>query len=195
MGDDKVRKIITVTAAGFLLLMSSACGSSKPAATEASTTPAPTLAASAAPAITSPSAQPSVSIAPTPAPSASKEPSTAPTATATVTATVKPTTAPTVAPTAAPTATPKPAATPAPSVKAPEGNAKAEALFKANCMSCHGANLEGDFGPNLTKVGARLTKDKIAAQITNGGGDMPAQGKNVSAADIEVLAAWLAGMK
>jgi mono/diheme cytochrome c family protein len=193
MGDDKVRKIIMVTAAGFLLLMSSACGSSKPAATEASSTPAPTLTASAAPAITSPSAQPTASIAPTPAPSASKEPSAA--ATPAPTATVKPTTAPTVAPTAAPTATPKPAATPVPSVKAPEGNAKAEALFKANCMSCHGANLEGDFGPNLTKVGARLSKDKIAAQITNGGGDMPAQGKNVSAADIEVLAAWLAGMK
>jgi mono/diheme cytochrome c family protein len=193
MGDDKVRKIIMVTAAGFLLLMSSACGSSKPAATEASSTPAPTLTASAAPAITSPSAQPTASIAPTPAPSASKEPSAA--ATPAPTATVKPTTAPTVAPTAAPTATPKPAATPVPSVKAPEGNAKAEALFKANCMSCHGANLEGDFGPNLTKVGSKLSKDKIAAQITNGGGDMPAQGKNVSAADIEVLAAWLAGMK
>jgi mono/diheme cytochrome c family protein len=62
-------------------------------------------------------------------------------------------------------------------------------------MSCHGANLEGDFGPNLTKVGSRLSKDQITAQITNGGGDMPAQGKNVAAADIEILAAWLAGMK
>jgi mono/diheme cytochrome c family protein len=96
---------------------------------------------------------------------------------------------------AAATVSPKPAATPTPSVKASEGNAKAEALFKANCMSCHGANLQGDFGPNLTKVGARLSKDKIAAQITNGGGDMPAQGKNIAAADIAILAAWLAGMK
>jgi mono/diheme cytochrome c family protein len=182
---------MTVTAAGLLLLMCSAC-SSKPAATEASLTPAPTsTAATAAPSAASPSAQPSASIAPTPAPSASKEPSAA--------ATVKPTTAPTVAPTTAPTAaataTPKPSATPAPSVKAPEGNAKAEALFKANCMSCHGANMEGGFGPNLTKIGSRLSKDQIAAQITNGGGDMPAQGKKVAAADIEILAAWLAGLK
>jgi mono/diheme cytochrome c family protein len=185
---------MTVTAAGLLLLMCSACGSSKPAATEASSTPAPTLsAASATPAAASPTVQPSASIAPTPAPSASKEPSA--TATPAPAATVKPTTAPTVAPTAAATPTPKPAATPAPSVKAPEGNAKAAALFKANCMTCHGANLEGDFGPNLTKVGSRLSKDQITAQITNGGGDMPAQGKNIAAADIEILAAWLAGMK
>jgi mono/diheme cytochrome c family protein len=62
-------------------------------------------------------------------------------------------------------------------------------------MSCHGANLQGGFGPDLTKVGAQLSKDKIVGQITNGGGDMPAQGKKIAAADIEVLAAWLAGMK
>ncbi|MGO4270307.1 cytochrome c, partial [Paenibacillus sp. TAF58] len=45
----------------------------------------------------------------------------------------------------------------------------AAVIFKQNCIACHGAELEGRMiGPNLQKVGARLSKEKIINQITNG---------------------------
>ncbi|MEB4797761.1 cytochrome c, partial [Paenibacillus chondroitinus] len=101
-----------------------------------------------------------------------------------------------------PTPTPAPAsAAPTPSAKpqAADGGttaaAQAEALFKNNCMACHGAGLEGDFGPNLTKVGSRKTKDEIVQQIIKGSGDMPPFQKTFKAEEIETLATWLAAKK
>lgn len=71
----------------------------------------------------------------------------------------------------------------------------AESLYKANCMGCHGANLEGKAAPELAKVGSRMTKDEIVNQILKGGGRMPAQDKKVSAEEAETLAVWLASKK
>ncbi|BFT75193.1 hypothetical protein PAENIP36_66350 [Paenibacillus sp. P36] len=62
-------------------------------------------------------------------------------------------------------------------------------------MACHGAGLEGDFGPNLTKVGSRKTKDEIVQQIIKGSGDMPPFQKALKAEEIETLATWLAAKK
>ncbi len=62
-------------------------------------------------------------------------------------------------------------------------------------MSCHGAGLAGDFGPNLTKVGSHKTKDEIATQILGGKGDMPPFKSALKSEEIEVLAAWLADKK
>src|SRR5690348_924420 len=76
-------------------------------------------------------------------------------------------------------------------------SAAAVTLFKANCVSCHGDNLEGRVGPNtnLTKVGARKTKDQIVAQIKNGGGGMiPFQGR-LKDDEINAIAEWLATKK
>jgi mono/diheme cytochrome c family protein len=93
----------------------------------------------------------------------------------------------------APSATPKIAATaPAATAKVEANDDAAKALFKDNCMSCHGASLEGGFGPSLKKVGSQMSKADIAAQITNGGGGMTAFGKTLDAGQIETLAAWLA---
>jgi cytochrome c551 len=57
--------------------------------------------------------------------------------------------------------------------------------------------LDGKGSPNknLQKVGARLTKEQIAAKITNGGGGMPALGKALSAEEINAVAEWLAQKK
>jgi mono/diheme cytochrome c family protein len=167
---------------------------------------APSAAPSAVPSVAPSVAPPSVappSAAPTIAPDVKQEPvatvkpqesAVSSTAPVTATATPKPTpveTAPAPSPSAS--VAPSPSATPKPTVAA--DNTKAEALFKDNCMSCHGAGLEGDFGPNLTKVGARRSKDQIVTQVTSGGTQMPGFEKKLDSAAIETLAAWLAAKK
>ncbi|TXK85009.1 cytochrome c [Paenibacillus sp. N3.4] len=70
----------------------------------------------------------------------------------------------------------------------------AESLYKSNCMSCHGATLQGKIGPSLNKVGGKLSQEQIAAKIQNGGGGMPSF-KTLKEADIESLSEWLAAKK
>lgn len=72
--------------------------------------------------------------------------------------------------------------------------AAAEEIFQSNCAACHGADLSGGAGPNLTAVGSKYSADEIANIIKNGKGGMPAQ-KQVSDEDVQVLAAWLAEKK
>ncbi len=84
------------------------------------------------------------------------------------------------------------------SSKSLEGPADTVAIFeKNNCISCHGTALQGRMGEatNLQKVGARMTKEQIAAQIRDGGGGMPAFGSRLSADEIDKLATWLAAKK
>lgn len=72
--------------------------------------------------------------------------------------------------------------------------AAGEEIFKKNCASCHGADLAGGMGPDLTKVGADHTADEIKDIIENGTGQMPPQ-KQVSGEDRDTLANWLAEKK
>ncbi|WP_188454127.1 cytochrome c551 [Virgibacillus oceani] len=72
--------------------------------------------------------------------------------------------------------------------------AAAEELFESNCASCHGADLSGGVGPDLTKVGSRYSADEIAGFIQNGKGQMPPQ-KQVSKEDAQTIASWLAEKK
>ncbi|THF72659.1 c-type cytochrome [Cohnella fermenti] len=71
------------------------------------------------------------------------------------------------------------------------------ALYRANCISCHGAELQGMMGDasDLRKVGAHLTKEQIQAQIVGGGSLMPPFKDKLSEAEVESLAEWLAGQK
>ncbi|MEC0228115.1 c-type cytochrome, partial [Paenibacillus alba] len=127
----------------------------------------------------------------TPAASSTPQPSAA--AAAPIAATAKPSPTPTPAPaSAAPPTSAKPQAA---DVGATSTAAQAQVLYKDNCMACHGEGLTGDFGPNLTKVGSRKTKDEIATQIINGKGDMPPFQSTLKSAEIEALAAWLAAKK
>ncbi|WP_424452445.1 c-type cytochrome [Paenibacillus pinisoli] len=73
--------------------------------------------------------------------------------------------------------------------------AAAEAIYKQNCIGCHAVDMTGGVGPNLTKVGAKLSVDEIKATITNGRGGMPAYKDKLSSADIDTLSNWLASMK
>ncbi|NHN30469.1 c-type cytochrome [Paenibacillus agricola] len=78
-----------------------------------------------------------------------------------------------------------------------EGSSKAngEALYKANCIACHGANLEGTIGSNLQKLGAQRSKEQIADKVQHGGGSMPAFKDKLKDADIQSLAEWLSTKK
>jgi mono/diheme cytochrome c family protein len=68
-----------------------------------------------------------------------------------------------------------------------------EAIFESNCASCHGADLSGGMGPDLTKVGNEHSEDEIQDIIINGYGDMPAG--MATEEEAEVLAGWLAEKK
>ncbi|MCC2686025.1 MAG: cytochrome c [Paenibacillaceae bacterium] len=67
----------------------------------------------------------------------------------------------------------------------------AQALYTKNCVTCHGNQMEGKVGPNLQKVGSKLSMDQIAAKIQNGGGGMPAFKGQLKDTEINGLAAWL----
>jgi len=70
----------------------------------------------------------------------------------------------------------------------------AEKIFANNCASCHGNNLEGNVGPNLTKVGSKYSSEEIQEIIKNGKGQMPA---GILKDDKEIMAVsdWLAAKK
>lgn len=171
-----------------------------------SVSPNPSLEASIIP---SASPSPAVTDAPTSAsPSPSAKPSAAPeTMKPSPTSSVAPITKPSPASSAkpsVPTSSPENAdftnqenSNPSESISANPTPVAFEALtlFKQNCMSCHGAELEGKMiGPNLQKVGARLSKEKIIDQITKGD-TMPPFKDKLNKQEIETLANWLATKK
>lgn len=70
---------------------------------------------------------------------------------------------------------------------------EAQKLYEAKCQACHGANLEGTVGPELAKIGSKLSQEEIDAVITNGQGTMAPnllEGK-----DKEIVSEWLAAKK
>lgn len=73
----------------------------------------------------------------------------------------------------------------------------AEAIVKQSCIACHGDTLDGKGSAkkDLTKVGARLTKEQIANQINNGGGGMPALKDKLKPEEVTAVAEWLAAKK
>ncbi|MNI58710.1 Cytochrome c-551 precursor [compost metagenome] len=71
----------------------------------------------------------------------------------------------------------------------------AEAIYKQSCLACHGVNLEGKIGPNLTNVGGKLTQQQIYKLVQNGKGGMPAFKSTVKDDEIANLARWLAEKK
>jgi cytochrome c551 len=84
-----------------------------------------------------------------------------------------------------------------PGKQALDGPADVTALYKARCINCHGAELQGKIGAktNLQKVGQRLSAEDIVARIEQGGETMPAFKEQLSAEQIAGLAAWLAEKK
>src|ERR1700745_4235223 len=66
-------------------------------------------------------------------------------------------------------------------------------VFQAKqCHNCHSLdNKGGQRGPALDTVALRLTEDQLIRQVIQGGGNMPAYGKNLSPAETTALVAFL----
>lgn len=69
----------------------------------------------------------------------------------------------------------------------------AEDIYKDSCASCHGGDLGGGAGPELTEIGSTLSQGEIETQIEEGGEGMPPG--LVSGDDLTTLSEWLAEMK
>lgn len=98
-------------------------------------------------------------------------------------------------------AAPAPEAT-APAPAAPETTPSAaaidaETIVKQSCIGCHGDTLDGkgSANKNLQKVGAKLTKEQITAQISDGGGGMPGFKEKLKPEEIAAISEWLAAKK
>jgi len=60
------------------------------------------------------------------------------------------------------------------------------------CRNCHSlGETGGQRGPALDSVAVRLTHDQLIRQVIQGGGNMPAYGKNLSPAETTALVAFL----
>jgi ubiquinol-cytochrome c reductase cytochrome b subunit len=60
------------------------------------------------------------------------------------------------------------------------------------CRNCHGLDGEGGLrGPALDGVASRLTRDQLIRQVIQGGGNMPAYGKNLKPPEVTALVAFM----
>ena len=65
-------------------------------------------------------------------------------------------------------------------------------LQAKQCRNCHSLDgAGGRRGPALDSVAVRLTQDELIRQVIQGGGNMPAYGKNLSPAETTALVAFL----
>jgi ubiquinol-cytochrome c reductase cytochrome b subunit len=60
------------------------------------------------------------------------------------------------------------------------------------CRNCHSIGGSGGMrGPALDRVATRLTADQFVRQVIQGGGNMPAYGKNLNPAEVTALVSFL----
>ena len=66
-------------------------------------------------------------------------------------------------------------------------------VFKSKqCHNCHSLDAQGgQRGPALDEVAVRMTTDQLVRQVIQGGGNMPAYGKNLSPAETTALVSFL----
>jgi ubiquinol-cytochrome c reductase cytochrome b subunit len=65
-------------------------------------------------------------------------------------------------------------------------------LQNKQCRNCHSLGDEGGRrGPALDDVATRLTRDQLIRQVLQGGGNMPAYGKNLTPAEVTALVAFM----
>lgn len=60
------------------------------------------------------------------------------------------------------------------------------------CHNCHALGGDGGKrGPALDSVAVSLTRDELIRQVIQGGGNMPAYGRNLNPAETDALVAFL----
>jgi ubiquinol-cytochrome c reductase cytochrome b subunit len=63
------------------------------------------------------------------------------------------------------------------------------------CRDCHAIDHEGGHrGPDLTVVATRMTSPQLVRQVIQGGGNMPAYGKNLSPSEVHALVSYLSSL-
>jgi len=68
-------------------------------------------------------------------------------------------------------------------------------LQQKQCRNCHAIDgIGGQRGPDLAEVGSRLTAPELARQVIQGGGNMPAYGKNLSPNEVDALVAYMVSL-
>jgi alcohol dehydrogenase (cytochrome c) len=82
---------------------------------------------------------------------------------------------------------------PAQPTNQPGGNAAAgRAVWADNCSTCHGLSGHGgNGGPDLTSIPSAKNLQRVIAQVTNGGGGMPAFKGTLSDAQIKNVSAYV----
>lgn len=65
-----------------------------------------------------------------------------------------------------------------------------EEIYSMNCSACHGADLSGGMGPELSTIGSKYESEEVVEIIQNGVGSMPAQ-PQVAIEEANLLAEWL----
>ncbi len=69
-------------------------------------------------------------------------------------------------------------------------------LQAKQCRNCHSLGGEGGMrGPALDDVATRLTPDQLVRQVLQGGGNMPAYGKNLRPAEVTALVAFMSTLR
>lgn len=76
--------------------------------------------------------------------------------------------------------------------RTPLERAGAVVFQNKQCRNCHAVfGSGGARGPDLGDVATRLTGDQLIRQVLQGGGNMPAYGKQLSPPEVTALVAWL----
>ena len=69
-------------------------------------------------------------------------------------------------------------------------------LQAKQCRNCHSLGGQGGLrGPALDAVATRLTPDQLVRQVLQGGGNMPAYGKNLQPAEVTALVAFMSTLR
>ncbi|MFN8641256.1 MAG: cytochrome b N-terminal domain-containing protein [Candidatus Binatia bacterium] len=69
-------------------------------------------------------------------------------------------------------------------------------LQAKQCRNCHSLGGAGGMrGPALDAVATRLTPDQLVRQVLQGGGNMPAYGKNLQPAEVTALVAFMSTLR
>ncbi|RYG74719.1 cytochrome c [Lentibacillus lipolyticus] len=75
-----------------------------------------------------------------------------------------------------------------------ETAANGEEIYQSNCASCHGSDLSGGVGPDLTSVGSDYSKEELKEIIAEGfPPNMP--GGIVKGEEADAVAQWLSEQK
>lgn len=68
-------------------------------------------------------------------------------------------------------------------------------IYRSSCLSCHGDQMQGAYGPELAHIGSDQTKEQIYRTVMNGRRGMPSFEKRLTEDEIITVATWLSSLK